>query len=148
MPPWGQGNGSMRRLNLNLNLTGVIVTLAVGVLLPVLLSTAVGIVALVLAKDTGGIVTGVLVICFHHHRHRKRPGGTGVDQYTRSDWPGPRQILSRMSRTNSGRHSARFASTPKLSNRANSPTTPNRLRTVWPRSCVKRNGWTSWSIGF
>tara|TARA_R110002096_G_scaffold206192_3_gene392309 strand:+ start:4696 stop:5577 length:882 start_codon:yes stop_codon:yes gene_type:complete len=40
------------------------VTLAVGVLLPVLLSTAVGIVALVLAKDTGGIVTGVLVISF------------------------------------------------------------------------------------
>lgn len=54
----------MKRLHLNLNLTGVIVTLAVGVLLPVLLSTAVGIVALVLAKDTAGIVTGVLVICF------------------------------------------------------------------------------------
>lgn len=54
----------MKRPNLNLNLTGVIVTLAVGVLLPVLLSTAVGIVALVLAKDTGGIVTGVLVISF------------------------------------------------------------------------------------
>jgi two-component system phosphate regulon sensor histidine kinase PhoR len=54
----------MKRLKLNLNLTGVIVTLAVGVLLPVLLSTAVGIVSLVFAKDTGGIVTGVLVICF------------------------------------------------------------------------------------
>lgn len=54
----------MRRLRLNLNLTSVIVTLAVGVLLPVLLATAVGIVALVLAKDTGGIVTGVLVISF------------------------------------------------------------------------------------
>lgn len=53
-----------KRLHLNLKLTGVIITLAVGVLLPVLLSTAVGIVALVLAKDTVGIVTGVLVICF------------------------------------------------------------------------------------
>lgn len=54
----------MRRLHLNLNLTGVIVTLAVGVLLPVLLATAVGIVAVALAEDTGGIVTGVLVISF------------------------------------------------------------------------------------
>ncbi|MEO0447564.1 MAG: HAMP domain-containing sensor histidine kinase [Verrucomicrobiota bacterium] len=54
----------MRRLHLNLQLNGVIITLAVGVLLPVLLSTAVGIVALVLAKDAGGIVTGVLVISF------------------------------------------------------------------------------------
>lgn len=54
----------MKRLNLSLNLTGVIVTLAVGVLVPVMLSTAVGIVSLVLAKDTGGVVTGVLVISF------------------------------------------------------------------------------------
>lgn len=54
----------MRRLHLNLNLTGVIVILAAGVLLPVMLSTAAGIVALVIAKDTGGIVTGVLVISF------------------------------------------------------------------------------------
>jgi signal transduction histidine kinase len=54
----------MKRLHLNLDLTGVIITLVVGVLLPVLLSTAVGIVALVIAEDTGGIVTGVLVISF------------------------------------------------------------------------------------
>ena len=54
----------MRPLHLNLNLTGIIVTLAVGVLLPVLLSTAVGIVALVLAQDASGIVMGVLVISF------------------------------------------------------------------------------------
>lgn len=54
----------MRRLSLNLNLTGVIVILAVGVLLPVMLATATGIVALVFAKDTSGIVTGVLVVCF------------------------------------------------------------------------------------
>jgi len=54
----------MKRLQLNLDLTGVIVTLAVGVMLPVLLATAVGIVALVIARDAGGIVTGVLVICF------------------------------------------------------------------------------------
>ena len=54
----------MKRFHLNLDLTGVIVLLAVGVLLPVLLATAVGIVALVIADDAGGIVTGVLVISF------------------------------------------------------------------------------------
>lgn len=54
----------MKRFHLSLNLTGVIVIIAVGVLLPVMLATAVGIVALVLAKDAGGIVTGVLVISF------------------------------------------------------------------------------------
>ncbi len=51
-------------LNLHLNLTSVIVIIAVGVLLPVLLSSAAGIVALVFAKDAGGIVTGILVISF------------------------------------------------------------------------------------
>ena len=54
----------MKRFHLNLDLTAVIVLIAVGVLLPVLLSTAVGIVALVFAKDVGSIVTGVLVISF------------------------------------------------------------------------------------
>jgi len=54
----------MKPFQLNLNLTGVIVTLAVGVLVPVMLSTAVGIVAIVIARDAGGIVTGVLVISF------------------------------------------------------------------------------------
>ena len=54
----------MKRYHLNLNLTGVIVLVAVGVLLPVMLSTAVGIVALVIARDVGGIVTGVLVLSF------------------------------------------------------------------------------------
>lgn len=54
----------MKRLRLNLSLTGVIVTLAVGVLLPVMLSTAVGIVTLAFAKDTRTIVSGVLVVSF------------------------------------------------------------------------------------
>jgi len=54
----------MKRYHLNLNLTGVIVLVAVGVLLPVMLSTAVGIVSLVIARDVGGIVTGVLVLSF------------------------------------------------------------------------------------
>ena len=54
----------MKSLQLNLDLTSVIVIIAVGVLLPVMLSTAAGIVAVVLAKDAGGIVTGVLVISF------------------------------------------------------------------------------------
>lgn len=50
--------------HINLNLSGVILLIALGVLLPVLLSTAVGIIALVIAKDSGGIVTSVLVISF------------------------------------------------------------------------------------
>lgn len=54
----------MKRPHLNLNLTGVIALIAVGVLLPVMLSAAAGIVALVIAKDAGGIVTGVLVVAF------------------------------------------------------------------------------------
>lgn len=54
----------MKRINLNLNLTSVIVIIAAGVLLPVMLSTAVGIVAICLAEDTGSIVTGVLIISF------------------------------------------------------------------------------------
>ncbi len=54
----------MKRFDLNLDLTNVIVILGAGVLLPVLLSTAAGIVAISLAEDTAGIVTGILVICF------------------------------------------------------------------------------------
>jgi len=54
----------MKRFTLNLNLTSVIVTIAVGVLLPVILSTAVGIVVLVFARDAGSIIMGVLVLCF------------------------------------------------------------------------------------
>lgn len=53
-----------RRSHLNLSLTAVVLLVAVGVLLPVMLSTAVGIVALIIARDAGGIVTGVLVISF------------------------------------------------------------------------------------
>lgn len=53
-----------RRYHLNLDLNGVIVLVAVGVLLPVMLSTAVGIVALVIADDAVGIVTGVLMVSF------------------------------------------------------------------------------------
>ena len=52
----------MKRLSLDL--TGIIVLLAVGVLLPILLVTATGIVSLVMAGDMGGIVAGVLVIAF------------------------------------------------------------------------------------
>lgn len=55
---------AMKRLHLNLDLTSIIVLIAVGVLLPVMLSTAAGIVALVIAEDAGDIVTGVLMISF------------------------------------------------------------------------------------
>ncbi len=55
---------AMKRFRLNLNLTSVIVILAVGVLVPVMLSTAAGIVAIALSKDTGGVIIGALIISF------------------------------------------------------------------------------------
>jgi len=54
----------LKRFGPNLSLTGVIVTLAVGVILPVLLSTSVGIVSVSLGERANNLVTGVLVICF------------------------------------------------------------------------------------
>ncbi len=54
----------MRRFTINLNLTSVIVTIGVGVLVPVILLTAVGIVALVFAEDARSLVIGVLVLSF------------------------------------------------------------------------------------
>ena len=54
----------MKQIHLNLDLTGVVLLIAVGVLLPVMMATAVGIIALVIAKDAGDIVTGVLVVSF------------------------------------------------------------------------------------
>ncbi|MBD3851431.1 MAG: HAMP domain-containing histidine kinase [Acidobacteria bacterium] len=54
----------LRKLGPNLSLTGVIVTLAVGVILPVVLSTSVGIVSIALGERTNNLVVGVLVICF------------------------------------------------------------------------------------
>ncbi len=54
----------MKRFRLNLNLTSVIVILAVGVLVPVMLSTAAGIVAVALSKDTGVVISGALIISF------------------------------------------------------------------------------------
>jgi two-component system phosphate regulon sensor histidine kinase PhoR len=54
----------LRKLGPNLSLTGVIVTLAVGVILPVILSTSVGIVSIVMGEKTNNLVVGVLVICF------------------------------------------------------------------------------------
>jgi signal transduction histidine kinase len=54
----------LRKLGPNLSLTGVIVTLAVGVILPVILLTSVGIVSIALGERTNNLVVGVLVICF------------------------------------------------------------------------------------
>lgn len=54
----------MKRFTLNLNLNSVIITIAVGVLLPVILLTAVGIVTLVFADDARSIVMGVLALSF------------------------------------------------------------------------------------
>ena len=54
----------LRKLGPNLSLTGVIVTLAVGVILPVILSTSVGIASIALGEKANNLVIGVLVICF------------------------------------------------------------------------------------
>ncbi len=54
----------IRRRGRSFSLTGVIVVLAVGVLLPVLLSTAVGIVTLAMGRTSLSIVVGVLVVSF------------------------------------------------------------------------------------
>lgn len=54
----------LKKLGPNLSLTGVIVTLAVGVMLPVVLLTSVGIVSITLGERTNNLVVGVLVICF------------------------------------------------------------------------------------
>ncbi len=54
----------LKKLGPNLSLTGVIVTLAVGVMLPVVLLTSVGIVSIALGERTNNLVVGVLVICF------------------------------------------------------------------------------------
>ena len=54
----------LRMLGPNLSLRGIIITLAVGVILPVLLSTTVGIVSLALGERSNDLVVGILVICF------------------------------------------------------------------------------------
>ncbi len=58
------GATRIERLQRNLRLTGAIVVLSVGVLLPVLLSTSVGIVALVVGESSGSLIFGVLIISF------------------------------------------------------------------------------------
>lgn len=55
---------AMKRFQVNLNLTSVIVLLSVAVILPVMMLTAVGIVVLAIAENAGTIVTGILVLCF------------------------------------------------------------------------------------
>ncbi len=54
----------LKKLGPNLSLTGVIVTLAVGVMLPVVVLTSVGIVSIALGERTNNLVVGVLVVCF------------------------------------------------------------------------------------
>jgi len=54
----------VKRLRRNLKLTGAIVLLAVGVLVPVLLSTLVGILTIVLGTGSQSIILGVLTISF------------------------------------------------------------------------------------
>jgi two-component system phosphate regulon sensor histidine kinase PhoR len=58
------GATRIKRLRRNLKLTGAIVLLSVGVLLPVLLSTFVGILNIVLGTGSQSIILGVLTISF------------------------------------------------------------------------------------
>jgi two-component system, OmpR family, phosphate regulon sensor histidine kinase PhoR len=58
------GATRIKRLRRNLKLTGAIVLLAVGVLVPVLLSTLVGILTIVLGTGSQSIILGVLTISF------------------------------------------------------------------------------------
>lgn len=58
------GATRIKRLRRNLKLTGAIVLLSVGVLLPVLLSTLVGILNIVLGTGSQSIILGVLTISF------------------------------------------------------------------------------------
>ncbi len=58
------GATRIERLQKNLKLTGAIVVLSVGVLLPVLLSTSVGIITLVVGTDSWDLIFGVLIISF------------------------------------------------------------------------------------
>ena len=60
----GQVVTRLKKLGPNLSLTGVIVTLSVGVMLPVVVLTSVGIVSIALGERTNNLVVGVLVICF------------------------------------------------------------------------------------
>ena len=54
----------IERIRQSLSLVKPIVTLSVGVVLPVLLSTAVGIVAIVAGESSLTLILGVLVVCF------------------------------------------------------------------------------------
>lgn len=54
----------IKRRGQEMSLTGIIIALSVGVLLPVLLSTALGIVTLAMGEDSNPIVTGVLIVSF------------------------------------------------------------------------------------
>ncbi len=59
-----QGATRIKRLRRNLKLTGAIVLLSVGVLLPVLFSTMVGILTIVLGTGSQSVILGVLTISF------------------------------------------------------------------------------------
>ena len=54
----------IKRLRRSMGYTRMFVALAVGVLLPVILSTSVGIVTLAVGESSDAIVIGVLVVCF------------------------------------------------------------------------------------
>jgi|GEM_PF-804464 len=54
----------LKRMRRNLSLVGPIVTLSIGVLLPVLLSTAAGIVAIFIGRSSDTLIFGILVVSF------------------------------------------------------------------------------------
>ncbi|MGD0783101.1 MAG: hypothetical protein ABSA30_09625, partial [Candidatus Aminicenantales bacterium] len=54
----------LKPINRHMRMTGPMVTLSVGVIVPVFLSTSVGILLLVLGKSSVSLLFGILVICF------------------------------------------------------------------------------------
>jgi len=60
----GAHTHQIERIRRSLSLVKPIVTLSVGVVLPVLLSTATGIAAIVLGESSATLILGILVVCF------------------------------------------------------------------------------------
>ena len=57
-------SAKLKRINRQTRMTGPVVTLSLGVIVPVLLSTSAGILLLILGKSSVSLLFGILVICF------------------------------------------------------------------------------------
>ena len=57
-------SAKLKRINRQTRMTGPMVALSIGVIMPVFLSTSVGILLLVLGRSSISLLFGILVICF------------------------------------------------------------------------------------